>query len=432
MSAREKERNGFFSSIHYKVGTIAAVPALLLCAMLLLMLLLDIFIPPMKNGQYVVFPAAARIISLVSILCMAACFGDELETDSLHVDLKDILLALFAVCMLISTAVNGISHDAIFGVAYRYVGVYDLMLFIFVYMYTAGRRWKKDLKMIFLVSFMAVSDLIAAAFFFNLATGRIIAFNDKLEPAAIFYHGNHYGYFLVMVIAVSAGCFISYKGRMAAMGAASLFISLGALAMNRSMGGIIAAGSVLTIMIIVSAAGKGDAGRRALSLLAVLAIAAAAALVLVRPLREDMIQTASEFLQIISGDNNIYAGNGRWGIWQYVAEYIADYPVWGYGCEGIADIMKDYTLTTSPHNEPLTYAVFFGIPAAVFYCAAVITAVIKGIRNRRHDPVNGIAAYAVLGYFLSSIFGLAFFYTTPFEFIFLGLAAHSTNYSNFE
>ena len=91
MSAREKERNGFFSSIHYKVGTIAAVPALLLCAMLLLMLLLDIFIPPMKNGQYVVFPAAARIISLVSILCMAACFGDELETDSLHVDLKDIL-----------------------------------------------------------------------------------------------------------------------------------------------------------------------------------------------------------------------------------------------------------------------------------------------------------------------------------------------------
>ena len=145
-----------------------------------------------------------------------------------------------------------------------------------------------------------------------------------------------------------------------------------------------------------------------------------------------MIQTASEFLQIISGDNNIYAGNGRWGIWQYVAEYIADYPVWGYGCEGIADIMKDYTLTTSPHNEPLTYAVFFGIPAAVFYCAAVITAVIKGIRNGRHDPVNRIAAYAVLGYFLSSIFGLAFFYTTPFEFVFLGLAAHRANYSKFE
>ena len=432
MSARETERNGFFSNIHYKVGTIAAVPALLLCAMLLLMLMLDIFIPTMKSGQYVVFPAAARIISLTSIFCMAACFGDELETDSLHVDLKDILFAIFAIWMLISTAVNGVSHDAIFGVAYRYVGVYDLMLFIFVYMYTAGRRWKKDLKTVFLVSYMTVSDLIAAAFLFNFTAGSIAAFNDKLEPAAIFYHGNHYGYYLVMVIVVSAGCFISYKGKMAVMGAASLFVSLGALAMNRSMGGILAAGSVLIVMIIAAAAGKGDAGRRALTLLAVLLISAAAALALIRPLREDVLQTASEFLQIISGDNNIYAGNGRWGIWQYVAEYIADYPVWGYGCEGIADIMKDYTLTTSPHNEVLTYAAFFGIPAAVFYSAAVIASVIKGIRNGRHDPVNRIAAYAVLGYFLSSIFGLAFFYTTPFEFIFIGLATQSINYSKFE
>ena len=165
-------------------------------------------------------------------------------------------------------------------------------------------------------------------------------------------------------------------------------------------------------------------------MLAVLVIGSASALAFLRPLREDVIQTAAEFIQIISGDNNINAGNGRWGIWQYVAEYIADYPVWGYGCEGIAEIMKSYTLTTSPHNEPLTYAAFFGIPAALFYCAAVITAIIKGVRSGRQE--SRIAAYALLGYFVSSIFGLAFFYTTPFEFIFIGMASERRNYSNFE
>jgi O-antigen ligase len=288
------------------------------------------------------------------------------------------------------------------------------------------------MKRAFFIFFMAVSDLIAVAFFFNFAAGSITAFNDKLEPAAIFYHGNHYGYFLVMVIAVAAGCFINYKGKMAVISAVSLIISLGALALNRSMGGILAAGTVLIIMTIISAVGKGDEGRRALIMLAAMLLAAAAALALIRPLREDIMQMAAEFMQIVSGDNNIYAGNGRWGIWQYVAEYIADYPIWGYGCEGIADIMKSYTLTTSPHNEPLTYAAFFGIPAAVLYCAGVITAVIKGIRNGRHDPDSRIAAYAAMGYFISSIFGLAFFYTTPFEFVFLGLASQRINYSKFE
>ena len=183
-------------------------------------------------------------------------------------------------------------------------------------------------------------------------------------------------------------------------------------------------------MVIISVAGKGDTKQRALIMTAVFVLASVSALALIKPLRADIIQTAAEFMQIISGDNNIYAGNGRWGIWQYVAEYIADYPVWGYGCEGIAEIMKSYTLTTSPHNEPLTYAAFFGIPAALFYCAAVITTIIKGIRSGRQE--SRIAAYALLGYFVSSIFGLAFFYTTPFEFIFIGMASERRNYSNFE
>lgn len=432
MPDSKRERTGLFNKISQNTGVIAALPALLLCAMLFAMLILDIMIPSMSDLQYTVFPVMVRMISLVSIFCMAACFGDEFERDRVRFDLKDLFFAMFVICMLISTVMNGITHDALFSVAYRYVGVYDLLIYILVYMYCSGRCWREGIVRVFFAAYMLVSDLICTAFIFNVFTGSIAAFNGKLEPAAIFFHGNHYGYFLVMAAAVSAGCFIFCKDKISVMGGVSLLISLGALALNRSMGCIIAAGIMMFIMIIMSIAGKGEEKRRAVILAASILTVSAAAIAAVRPLREDVLQTAGEFMQIISGDNNIYAGNGRWGIWQYVAEYIADYPWWGYGCEGIAEIMKDYTLTTSPHNEPLTYAAFFGIPAALLYCAGVITSVIKGLKAGREYPEIRIAAFAALGYFLSSIFGLAVFYTAPFEFIFLGLASQSTNYSKFE
>lgn len=279
---------------------------------------------------------------------------------------------------------------------------------------------------------MLLSDLTDTAFLFNCFTGSIAAFNNKLEPSAIFFHGNHYGYFLVMAVAVSAGYFIHSKGKDAAFGAVSLVMNLASLALNRSMGSIMAAGAVLLVMTVISAVLKGTERRRAVIMMGAIILGAAAAIVIIRPLREDLIQTAGEFVQVLSGDNNIYAGNGRWGIWQYVAEYVADYPWWGYGCEGIAEIMKSYTLTTSPHNEPLTYAAFFGIPAAVFYCAGVITCIVKGLKNSGNLPENRIAAYAAMGYFISSLFGLAVFYTAPFMFVFLGLSSASANYSNFE
>ena len=156
---------------------------------------------------------------------------------------------------------------------------------------------------------------------------------------------------------------------------------------------------------------------------AVVALLVIASLIVLKPLREDMIDTAAEFMQIMSGDNNLLAGNGRWGIWQYVADYIHDSPIWGYGCEGIAEIMRDYTFTTNPHNEPLTYAAFFGIPAAAFYCMAVLLSVFKGFRNSRELPEKQTAAYASIAYFISSLFGVAFFYTAPFMFMFLGMSS---------
>ncbi len=420
---RESGSDRWNTFISDNAGKMAMIPAYLLCAVLLMMLLLDVFMQSMTDDQYIIFPLAVRMVSLIGIICMAACLGTELERGKFRIRLEDVFFLAFTVCMIISTFVNGISHDAIFSVAYRYVGVYDLIIFIYIYRYCASHADDTQLKRRFFMLFMLVSDLIAAAFFFNEATGSIAAFNGKLEPSAIFFHGNHYGYFLVMVIAVSAASLIHYEGKAAAFSAVSLICGLAALALNRSMGCLIAAGAVLTLMIIISVIQGGSRRRKALIIAAAVLILGGAGLLILKSFRDDILETASEFMAIMSGENDIYAGNGRWGIWQYVADYIKDAPGWGYGCEGIAEIMKDYTLTSSPHNEPLTYAVFFGIPAAAFYCAGVITSVIKGLKNNNRVERH-IAAYAALAYFISSLFGLAMFYTAPFLFIFLGLSSN--------
>ena len=418
--AREDSFNNF---INKNAGTIAMIPAYLLCFITLMMLILDMILPSMSDGQYLIYPLAARLVSLISILCMAACLGCELERGRFSVGPEDLFFIGFTVCMLISTYVNGITHDAIFSVAYRYVGVYDLIIFIFIYRYCASHAFDSRMKRLFFLAFILVADLIAIAFFYNLAEGSIAAFNGKLEPSAIFFHGNHYGYFLVMVIAVSAGCLIYYNGAPAIIGAVSLAVNLGALALNRSMGCLIAAGVVLTAVLAASIIRGGIKRKKALFTVTAILVLAAVGLTVLKDFREDLAETATEFIQILSGENNIYAGNGRWGIWQYVADYIKDSPYWGYGCEGIAEIMRDYTLTTSPHNEPLTYAAFFGIPAAVFYCAAVFTSIIKGFRQSEQGAEKTIAAFAAMAYFISSLFGVAFFYTAPFMFVFLGLSS---------
>lgn len=418
--------------INRNTGIISMVPAYLLCFVTAMMLILDIALPSMSDSQYTVYPLAVRLISLAGIICMAACFGSELEKGMPRPGAEDYCFAAFAIWMLISTVLNGISHDAVFGMAFRYVGVYDLVIYIFIYRYCASRASDPKMKRLFFVLLMAVSIAIDAAFICNEVTGKIAAFNGKLEPSAIFFHGNHYGYFLVMAIAVSAGCLIYYRGRLAALGAVSLVINMGAMALNRSMGCLIATGTVLAVMIIASLVHGGLRRKKALVIAVTVIVLGSAALAVLKSFREDVFETIAEAMTILSGTNDIHAGNGRWGIWQYVADYIKVEPVWGYGCEGIAEIMKDYTLTTSPHNELLTYAAFFGIPASVFYFAAVAVSIAKGLKSRNDDgrAERAIAAYAAIAYLVSSLFGLAVFYTAPFMFIFLGLSSETNRSGN--
>lgn len=407
---------------------IAALPALLLCADTLLMLILDLSVPAMADAQFIVYPVLIKLSSVIAALCAALCFTIRIDNGGLKKSPEAMLLIAFVIWMIISTAINGISKETLFGIEYRFIGVFDLILYVAGFLYCSSCISTDRMRLNILSLFLVTADLIAPAFIFNEITGAVPAFQKGMEPGALFYHGNHYGYFLVMAIVISAGYVIFEKEKRFIAGFASLIINLAALVMDRSMGAVVSAGLVLCAMAVMAyLRGDESAKRRVRTISMVVAVSAVLALVLSSRFRYDLVKMYEELTGLLNGNNNIYAGNGRWGLWQFTVIYIKDRPVWGYGCEGITEMLNTLTRIPNPHNEILTYAAYFGIPAALFYTAALIMMLAKGIRAGADSCPVLIATFAALGYFVSSLFGVAVFYTAPFLFVFLGIGCSEGN-----
>lgn len=404
-----------------RADAVAALPALLMCAVAFVMLVLDILFPVMTSSQLVVYPLLVRLAGLAGIICAAVCFVSDQYDRRFVPGAETAFFAVFAFLMILSTCINGISREAVFGAPYRYVGVFDIMIFMAVYMYCPAHlrseKWKQRILLIYIV----VADCIALAFIVDELFGVIAAFHGMLEPGAIFFHGNHYGYYLAIAILISAGYFLLKNGKLMMAGLASFALNLAALAFNRTMGAFLASGAALMIFAVYAIVRKRARPWKPWSMIVIPFVIIAAGLILSPALRRDVSEILFEFRELASGVNDIHAGNGRWGIWQFVLDLIALKPLLGYGCEGIRVPLRLYTLTESPHNEVLTYAVYFGIPAAIAYTAGVITSIIKVVRKRNADDECIIAVFAATAYFISSLLGVAFFYTAPFLFAMLGL-----------
>lgn len=189
-------------------------------------------------------------------------------------------------------------------------------------------------------------------------------------------------------------------------------------------------------MTLVALIRRNEGLKRAWVLAGLFSAGVAAALIVSGQLRTELVYTMREAVDILKGNGSPVMGHGRWELWQLTAGYISERPLFGYGCEGINEMLYEDTAggvnpVSNAHCEPLTYAAFYGIPAALLYTAGCISAMIKGLRAVKRDAASGsmdacicIAAYAAAGYFISSLFGVEMFYTAPFFFILLGIACN--------
>ena len=402
---------------------LAFLPGLLMCLMLAIVLILDIVIPGMAEKQYEDFPNLFTVMDYVIAASGLLYLGISAKRKDLHFEKTDVLFAAFALLIIISTAVNGVNELTVSGVPYRYIGIFNMLAFMLIYMIVTRSIKRESFGRYILMGYLLIADLIGVAALIDFFTGGIAAFHNKKEISAVFFNGNHYGYFLMMAVLIGVAYFLFSEKKRAVFGASSAALNLVILAINHSLGSILALIIVLacTALIILIK------DRAYLKKLGVLAAAVAAVLVagiVISPaLRAEFTGLAADIGAILSSTADGSAGHRRLQMWTLTAGYISEKPLLGYGCEGIAFMLYEAMKVSDPHCEALAYAAYYGIPAALLYIAGVTGTIIINIRRMDTNSAQQKAAcMAAAGYFVSSFVGVGMFYTLPFFFIFLGLS----------
>ena len=408
---------------------LAILPGFFMCLMLLLMLVMDITIPEMFDKQYEDFENIFALFNSLVIVCgIIFIVIDVRKNKGLKSDIKSFVpFLLFAACIIISTCVNGITEEAIHGVSYRNIGVIHMLAFMIVYMGVSSRISRESFCRNFITGFLGLSILVAAAAIYDRYITPIPAFQAKKELSAIFFNGNHYGYFMVMAIMTGVGCFIFAKTKMALFGAAAAIVNSFVLILNHSLGCILAVIVSIIIACVILGLRFKECRRRILYLIIGATIVLIAAIVFSTGVRQEILKLIADINAVVGGNAPGSTGHNRLKVWRLALEYIGEKPLLGHGCEGISMRMYSETAISNPHNEFLTYAAYYGIPAMIFYISGIFTTLIHGFSLDYNSYPGAIACLAVLGYAISSIFGVAMFYTTPFFFIFLGLSIKSYN-----
>ena len=139
-------------------------------------------------------------------------------------------------------------------------------------------------------------------------------------------------------------------------------------------------------------------------------------------LRNDLLRLFSDFNNVVSNNTDAaQAGSGRGELWAAAIERIKERPIFGYGPEGFDDMTK-FDPYGSPHNDILQIAAYLGIPALIFYLAALFTLARHLWKSMKElSPTTLAASGVVVCYLASSMFGHPVYNTTPFFWMFLGM-----------
>lgn len=337
-----------------------------------------------------------------------------------------LFFGIFMICMALSTLVNGIDGEAIHGIPYRNQGIFHFAFYILIYYFVSSKVKLQQLRKFVLLSFLFTADVLGVTaighqFFLNIS-----AYSGKKGLSAIFFNSNHYGYFLAMALMVAVTAFIvGDKVWVREFGFLSGMLNLIVLFMNNTFGAILASFISLLVVLFLSLIKLPKSKWRAVSVASLIIAIPLAGGVLLNAQFDNFVVLLQDIGKIMSGSSDAAsAGTNRWGQWVKAVQYIQEHPLLGYGCEGMADRMMNDIGISNPHNELLTYALFFGVPAAVCYTVAVLMIFLRHlVSGAWKDPYALMAFSAALAYFISSFFGVAMFYTTPFFFIMLGYSS---------
>lgn len=333
--------------------------------------------------------------------------------------LPQILFALFALWIVLATVIRGHNEYDLTGHPYMYESIYSYICYALVYFFCGTVLFRSSHKRILLYALIFTALPINVLALVNEWFTAIRYFNGR-KVCAVFHNSNHYGYYLVMVIIASAILFVYEKKLIwRAVDAVSAIIGTMVLVINNTFGAFLSVLIVLISFAVYAFLKDRTYFKRALLVLGgyllvifVMSFWYSTIFSSITTFSKDLMNIAADPLE---ADN---AGSHRWALWKGTVKHLPESPFTGFGVEGL---LNTYYIGT-PHNELLQYAEFFGIPAALLYLSAVVFVIASVMKHSRKLSKMTLVCFCVsVGYFASSMFGCAIYYTTPFFYIFLGL-----------
>ena len=424
---------------------IFAIPA----ALFILTPLLDIFINYYRvitgSGEWETFqvipylPAVIAGALAVALVARLVAFGDRnlfkkalQRTRTFQTTL--ILFVLYLGLVLMSIGVNGFTYYAVHGHPYTKMSMWTYMANILLFLFVSSLIYDQRVKT-FLVKACCVIATLYALY-------GIIEYNFKPYAGDLrvtFHNSNHYGYYLAVSIALTAamivdlltpkrqedGAELPASKLEAAAWCVMLFIQCFALGYNDTLGVWIAVLFSHIFLFIVYRVKDGRFNLRVLVPFAVFIGASVISAFFTTSIFTSIIKTFGDVGNIMQGLKKAdEAGSGRWKIWKATVRHIIDRPIFGNGIEGLLEIITLEGIGTgSPHNEYLEYMAFFGVPAGISYIAACLSVFLHGLKYKKElNPITLVCLAGGFGYLVSAFFGVCFYYTVTYPFIFLGLA----------
>lgn len=395
-----------------------------------------------KTWRYEITVSSLRMVTVVfAIIVMTSELAKQyLSGSSLKKIIEDhiphMLFLIMSVLVLVSTFINGFTVEAMSGDHYRNESSFAFISYFLCFFGCASairfERTKKILLNSFLISgsFTSITALLDLSGIISIWHFHVDQKPDTLT--SVFYHYNHFGYFLAIAVTISfALCLSEKKVIPRILYFLSLALHTVTLIINNTRGCYLAClGAMIVTFIVFAKTGKIKL-KTFLPALAVLIVAVVTGF-LADPgnlrrfmiLFRDVSDISSSAVSGNAGEISGNAGSGRMLLWRLTCGAIVQKPVFGWGTDGIRVMLALNSIdgNNRPHNEFLQYAAFYGIPAALIYVSALVSIYFRACRRLSKLPAVAVAALlAGVAYLISSCFGNTMFYTAPFLFILLGL-----------
>lgn len=325
-----------------------------------------------------------------------------------------------------------------------FLGATELSSGYFSYLFSLSimlcAYWTKEHERTVLLKFyVVISDvlaLITLSFEYNIPFFK--EFTVPITGLSVYTNQNHYGYYLAVAIMCMTGLFFTsleeknrnVKGRRAwaVVYLLSALANMYTLVLNDTLGAYLAVLFALVFLMVIWRIRFGKMNALyfvPIVFLGILTVLSYTGMIMSKAgntVGFSLVAFLMDIMKVKRKESVNNFGTGRLRIWKETIGRIMEHPILGYGPDMMFDFYGDMLLETTPHNEFLECAFFLGIPGLVLYMGGLIKLCVDRCKGlKKLTPYQLTAAGVVLGYLISSFFGVRKFNTSTYLYMFLGM-----------